>query len=102
MAWCETPYTTGSANQTFTGANEDGTLTDGRPGANARCLATRTAVWPRLCFQAANQLHPEYQERNSVVNSKVIRQEGVAAGVGGLGNVLIGKLFVVVSSKQQA
>ena len=42
--------------------------------------------------------------RNGIQSStvKVIRQEGVAASVGGLGNVLIWKLFVVVSSKQQA
>ena len=42
--------------------------------------------------------------RNGIHSStvKVIRQEGVAAGVGGLGNILIGKVFVVVSSKQQA
>ena len=47
---------------------------------------------------------PPLNSRNGIRSStvKVIRQEGVAAGVGGLGNVLIGKVLVVVSSRQQS
>jgi hypothetical protein len=56
----------------------------------------------REACSGGHRLAQPYQERNSAVNSKSDPPRGVAAGVGGLGNVLIGKVIVVVSSKQQA